>query len=184
MSGVLRLALIALGCGLLVAGVRLVTADPIARVRSAELRASLAALVGPVRADTVRLPVRWPLELCGGQTLLRARARGYGGPIELLVALDAEPRVLSLRVNRHAETPGIGDFIAVRDSDPTWLERFVGSTRDTLAARPFDLDAVAGATITVRGVRNALSAALEREVGFDPTPCPPSSADSVPGAAS
>ena len=174
MSGVLRLALIAIGCAVLVAGVRLLTAEPIARVRSAELRASLTDLVGPIRAATVTQPIRWPLVLCDGQTLLRAAARGYGGPIEVLVALNAAQRIVNLRVNRHQETPGIGDFIEANGAGRGWLDRFVGSTRDSLAARPLDLDAVAGATITVRGVRNALTEALEREVSFDPTPCPAS----------
>lgn len=163
---------IAAGCALLVWFVAGLTESRIADARSADLRARLAALVGVERAATITEPLRLPLVLCGNQALVSGTGRGYGGPIGLLIALspDAGGTVTALTVTGHAETPGIGDFIEAEGAD-AWLERFLGSSAETFAERSLALDAVAGATITVRGVRRALAAALAADVDFDPRPC-------------
>jgi electron transport complex protein RnfG len=91
---------------------------------------------------------------------------GYSGAIQLLVAIDAEGRLLGVRVLQHRETPGLGDFIEARRSD--WIHGFEGrSLGDPPAARwqvrkdGGDFDQFTGATVTpravVRAVRNALT---------------------------
>ena len=60
-------------------------------------------------------------------------ADGYGGAIEFLAGFDRAGRLLDIRVLRHRETPGLGDFI---DGD--------GARRS--------IDGVSGATITARAV--------------------------------
>ncbi len=54
---------------------------------------------------------------------------GYGGPIELLIAINLDGVVLSVRVVKHHETPGMGDAFAQTAS--RWLDAFRGrSVRD------------------------------------------------------
>jgi electron transport complex protein RnfG len=90
---------------------------------------------------------------------------GYSGAIELLVAIDAQGRVLGVRVTGHRETPGLGDGIEERRSD--WIHGFDGrALGDPPEARwrvrkdGGDFDQFTGATVTpravVRSVRNAL----------------------------
>ena len=74
---------------------------------------------------------------------VRARAGGYGGPIEFVAAFRrGEVDPFNLIVVRHRETPGIADFL----SAPS------GGNRA--------LDGVSGATVTSRAIQDAA-----REVG-------------------
>jgi electron transport complex protein RnfG len=90
---------------------------------------------------------------------------GYAGAIRLLVAIDANGRLLGVRVLSHRETPGLGDAIEERRS--RWIRIFDGrSLSDPPAARwqvrkdGGDFDQFTGATVTPRAivaaVRNVL----------------------------
>lgn len=90
---------------------------------------------------------------------------GYGGPIELLVAVGTDGRVLGVRVTAHRETPGLGDDIEAGRSD--WIARFLGRALGDPPAPRWrvrrdggDFDQFAGATVTPRAVVNALRRAL------------------------
>ena len=97
--------------------------------------------------------------------------RGYNGEIDLLIALTLAPfiqdalteerEVISVRVIRHEETPGIGDKIEQDVSD--WIHQFAGksaqNTHWTLSPGG-DIDAISGATITSRAVTSAIAGAL------------------------
>ena len=80
--------------------------------------------------------------------LVGITAAGYGGDIDMLVAFT-ETRIHGVRVIRHQETPGLGDFI-----DGEWMFQFEHQPPDTV-------DTVTGATITSRAVIRALSAHLQ-----------------------
>jgi len=107
---------------------------------------------------------------------------GYGGPIRLLLAVDAQGRVLGVRVLEHRETPGLGDPIEERRSG--WIHGFDGrSLGDPPAARwqvrrdGGDFDQFTGATITPRAVVRAVRDALEyvarhRDELFTPATAP------------
>ncbi len=87
--------------------------------------------------------------------------RGYQGPIRLLLGLDANGRVLGVRVTRHTETPGLGAVVAANDS--SWARQFAGRT---LADPPLAdwsvrrdggrYDQLTGATVTSRAVVGAV----------------------------
>jgi hypothetical protein len=78
------------------------------------------------------------------------QAMGYGGPLELVVRLDAEERILSLRLGRHNETP---EYLGGIDS---WLAAFAGKQATELVygepRLPDGVDALSGATVTGRAV--------------------------------
>jgi len=91
---------------------------------------------------------------------------GYAGAIRLLVAIDADGRLLGVRVLSHRETPGLGDAIEERRSP--WIRIFDGrSLADPPAGRWHvrkdggDFDQFTGATVTPRAivaaVRNVLA---------------------------
>ncbi len=92
-------------------------------------------------------------------------ARGYSGPIGLLVGVHADGRIAGVRVRYHRETPGLGDRIELRRTD--WLLDFDGRT---LGDPPRDLwqvqrdggafDQFTGATVTPRAVVLAVRDAL------------------------
>ena len=91
---------------------------------------------------------------------------GYGGPIRLLLAIDADGRVLGVRVTAHRETPGLGDDIEAGRSD--WIRRFQGRALGDPPAAGWAVrkdggkfDAFTGATITPRAVIGAVHRTLQ-----------------------
>ena len=91
--------------------------------------------------------------------------RGYNGPIDLLVGMDAAGVVQGVRVTAHRETPGLGDQIEISVSD--WITAFDGTS---LSDPPLSqwavvsdggrFDTFTGATVTPRAVVQAVRDAL------------------------
>jgi Na+-translocating ferredoxin:NAD+ oxidoreductase RnfG subunit len=155
--------LIALACAVLLAGVHGLTAERIRHNETGAARTRLLALV-PDHAlasgwlpDVSRHPARWIL--LDGTELARSDVAGYGGPIQLLYRLErptdstAPARLLGLTVLRHAETPGITDFLGETNG---WLGDLSGRTGADLA----EVTTISGATITTRALRDHLSRTL------------------------
>ena len=98
--------------------------------------------------------------------LLPVTAKGYEGPIRLLLAIRPDGRLLATKVLGHRETPGIGDRIEPARS--AWLKSFADQS---LANHPEaewrvkadngQFDQIAGATITSRAVVSATQHALQ-----------------------
>ncbi len=96
---------------------------------------------------------------------------GYGGDIQLLIAIRTDGVLAGVRVTAHRETPGLGDYIDAARSD--WIRQFDGASlvRDGDAAWQVRKDGgrfdyLAGATISPRAVIRAVHKALrfyERE---------------------
>ena len=91
---------------------------------------------------------------------------GYAGEIKLMLGVDAQGKVLGVRVLAHKETPGLGDKIETKKTD--WILHF---TDLSLGNPPLEkwkvkkdggqFDQFAGATITPRGVVRAIKEGLE-----------------------
>ncbi|HWV08111.1 MAG TPA: RnfABCDGE type electron transport complex subunit G [Pseudomonas sp.] len=96
--------------------------------------------------------------------LLPVQAKGYEGPILLLVAIAPDGRLIASKVLQHRETPGLGDLIEPQRSP--WLLGFEGKSLDdspaswTLRAEGGQFDQIAGATVTSRSTTDALQRAL------------------------
>lgn len=101
-----------------------------------------------------------------GIVLMPVKAKGYSGNIELIVGMDFNGTLLGVRTLKHQESKGLGDQIDQKKSD--WIKQFtnlsLGNTPVTDWAVTGDggeIDQISGATITSRGVINAVRKALE-----------------------
>ena len=182
----LTLAIIAAVLTALVLLVASFTRDRIASNEQAWIRQRLDALVPPATHDNDLLAdsiaVTAPDLLGSSQPIKIYRARragapvaavlrpiapdGYRGPIELLVAIGQDGRLIGVQVIRHQETPGLGDAFESRDVH--WLDRFRGRSladppppRWTVRRDGGDFDAFTGATITPRAIVKAVRNSLE-----------------------
>lgn len=97
--------------------------------------------------------------------LLRSQTVGYTSSIELLIAIDANGKLLGVKTLKQAETPGLGGRLA--DWPNAWLHLFTGKSRTDPAGTGWALkkdqgqfDQMAGATTTSRAVINAIHDAL------------------------
>jgi H+/Na+-translocating ferredoxin:NAD+ oxidoreductase subunit G len=182
----LTLAVVAAVLTALLALVASFTRDRIASNEQAWIKQRLDALVPPSAHDndllTDSVSVTAPDLLGSSQPVKIYRARragspvaavlrpiapdGYRGPIELLVAIGQDGRLIGVQVIRHEETPGLGDAFESRDVH--WLDRFRGRSltdppiqRWTVRRDGGDFDAFTGATITPRAIVKAVRNALE-----------------------
>ena len=132
-------------------------ASPVQRELPDDAPASFEHLLSitPIVTDAEQLGVVLPI----------TALQGYSGPIQLLLALDQQQRIVGVRAIEHSETPGLGDRIETRKSD--WMLAFNGLRYDDLAPDDWavqndggQFDSFTGATITPRAVVNALKETL------------------------
>jgi electron transport complex protein RnfG len=91
---------------------------------------------------------------------------GYNGEIRFVLALKTDQSLIGIRILRHRETPGIGDFIEIRRS--SWLSLFNGKQIDGLSDSAWNIqkdggrfDQVTGATVTSRAIVRGVHATLK-----------------------
>nr|WP_256346625.1 RnfABCDGE type electron transport complex subunit G [Pseudomonas gingeri] len=97
--------------------------------------------------------------------VLQSRTQGYGGPLDLMIGIGANGRLLGIKTLSHSETPGLGAKIA--DQGNLWWQQWLGKSRaDTpdsdwkLKTDGGQFDQIAGATITSRAAVDAIHDAL------------------------
>lgn len=135
-------------------------------------------------ADAIRIPPVPELGLENPSILYRARKAGapvaliveaaapdgYSGRIGLVMAVDADGRMLAVRVTTHKETPGLGDYVDPRKdknkTDP-WIGQFAGKGYDIALGGLWKVKKDGGqfayrtgATISARAVTNATGRAM------------------------
>jgi|GEM_PF-1170318 len=76
--------------------------------------------------------------------------QGYGGDLDVVVGLDSAGRVLHVSVGTNHETPGIGSRATVAD----YLSGYLSAPADNPP-----VDALSGATISSRAIRECVQAA-------------------------
>ncbi|HHY60442.1 MAG TPA: 4Fe-4S binding protein [Clostridia bacterium] len=91
-----------------------------------------------------------------------AQASGYGGPLTVLVGLDAGGKVVRVQITRHHETPLYLKLVL----EEGFLERFYGKTFGDPLVLGQDLDGVSGATVSAQGIAAAVGKAV-RQVGVE-----------------
>jgi electron transport complex protein RnfG len=98
---------------------------------------------------------------------LRARGGSYGGPIIVLVGVNAGGTISRIKIMEHTDTPGLGanaasgDYFIDQDGTTTFYGQFTGKA----AADPFevkdDVAALTAATITSRAVARVVKASAD-----------------------
>jgi electron transport complex protein RnfG len=186
-----------LGTIAVVTAISHLTSERIARNETLWLISKLDALVpltmrdNDVYADRIQVQSRDLLGADAPVTAYRARKQdkpvavilspiapdGYGGSIELLVAIAYDGSVLGVQVLAHRETQGIGDGFEPRRSD--WLQSFNHRSLDNPDAARWairkdggDFEQFTGASVTPRAIVKAVRRSLEyyrahREMLFD-----------------
>lgn len=139
MKAIGTLTLLALIAGCLLTSLQLLTQDRIAQNQHNAEAQILAGLVDTT--DPTLLEEQ-------GIELLEVETRGYGGPMQIVVAVR-EDTILGVRILSHSETPGFSDVL----KPSRWVGQFAELQLD-------EIDAVTGATITtsatLRAVRDAI----------------------------
>lgn len=84
---------------------------------------------------------------------IKARANGYGGPVEIMVGIDSSHTLNGVEVLSHSETPGLGDKI----TESSFREQFTGHpTTESLS-----VDTISSATVSseavIKGVEDAIN---------------------------
>lgn len=82
-------------------------------------------------------------------------AVGYGGPLDVLVASDTRGDIVEIKVVNHKETPSF--FFKVIHEN--FLDQFDGESIKNQFKIGEDIDAISGATLTSRGISNAVKQA-------------------------
>ncbi|MFO1405138.1 MAG: electron transport complex subunit RsxG [Azonexus sp.] len=175
------LGLFCLGFGVLLAVTDEVTVDNIAARAIEDKQNSLSQVLPDSLHDNNPVKDTVILANAEGHEITAYRARkegkvtgvayeifgtGYAGEIKLMMGIDAEGKVLGVRVLAHKETPGLGDKIEVKKTD--WITRFDGLSMGNPPLEKWKVkkdggqfDQFAGATITPRGVLKAIREGLE-----------------------
>jgi electron transport complex protein RnfG len=101
-----------------------------------------------------------------GAVFMPVTAAGYNGTVLLVIGIAQDGTLLGVRVLKHHETPGLGDRIEQGKSG--WINQFSGryltetaNAKWAVKADGGKFDQLSGATITSRGVVNAVRKALE-----------------------
>lgn len=87
---------------------------------------------------------------------------GYGGAIELVVAVDTAGQITGLDIIKQTETPGLGAKVDL----PKFKDQFSGKNAEELtvvkggAAKPNEVDAISSSTITSNAVTRAVNQAI------------------------
>lgn len=91
---------------------------------------------------------------------------GYSGKIRFIMALQYDGSIGGVRVVKHKETPGLGDYIEIARSD--WIKGFNGVSLDNHKDSDWKVkkdggqfDYMAGATVTPRAVVKAVHKAAQ-----------------------
>lgn len=87
---------------------------------------------------------------------------GYGGPIDLVVAIDISGMITGLDIIQQSETPGLGAKVDL----PEFKDQFAGIKAEELtvvkggAVNPDEIDAISSSTITSNAVTGAINQAI------------------------
>lgn len=92
--------------------------------------------------------------------------QGYAGDIKILMSITEKSEIGGVRILTHTETPGLGDKIERNKSE--WILKFNGKSFNKLPKDKWKVkkdggvfDQFSGATITPRGVINAVKSGLD-----------------------
>ena len=158
----LKLLLISVITALLLAGVNALTVERIAANVAAEKAAAIREIFPRATRNEQITDVSAPnvnelYMVYENDTLLGYAAGvaplGFSGAMEVMVGVNADGSIASLKLITHGETPGLGS----RVGESEYIAFYSGITIGTLA----DVDVITGSTISSEAVRTGIGSALD-----------------------
>ena len=177
MAKIIRLSLVLLLItaitGIILGAVYTVTLEPIRKVKELEKMEALAATL-PGAKEFKTLPVKGDagiiLEINEGSAAgavvgynFTVTPKGYAGPIEMVVGVAKDGRLMDIKILKHAETPGLG----AKATEPLFSGQFKNKSVPKIAvsktppASTSEIQAISGATLTSRAVAAGVNTALD-----------------------
>lgn len=162
------LLIICMTVALLLSAVHIATRDVISENERLEKEAAITAIYPafstieetagsyPDGIQTV-YTVRHAEDLLGYAVNLEIK--GFGGTIQMMVGIDAAGAVCGVKILSHSETPGLGSRATTDD----YLTQYIGLDEQPILGT--HIDAVSGATISSRAVKNGVALALSLGLG-------------------
>ena len=86
----------------------------------------------------------------GSGIVCKTNAKGFGGPVELMIGINSNKEVTGIQVMSHGETPGVGTNALTEE----YFAKFNGQTSGD------NVDAYSGASLTSRAVKGGVNAAI------------------------
>lgn len=156
-----------------VAGVYLITKEPIEQAKNQAVQDALSQVLPPFDQTTTHTEEKnggiltIHTATLNGQVVGNAvetfSKNGFGGMVKLLVGFDTELNIVNINVLDMAETPGLGTKML--DEENALLKSFVGKnpSKITLKVKKDggDIDALTAATISSRAYTEAVALAYE-----------------------
>ncbi len=177
MSKIIRLSLVLLlitaVTGVILGAVYTMTLEPIRKVKEREKMEALAATL-PGAKEFKTLPLNGNPGIIteinegsnGAEVVgynFTVTPKGYAGPIELVVGVAKDGRVMDIKILKHGETPGLG----AKAAEPLFAGQFKNKAvprievSKTPPASDAEIQAISGATITSRAVASGVNTALD-----------------------
>ena len=91
---------------------------------------------------------------------VEAAGKGFGGDIQLMVGYTADEKIIAVEIIGHSKTPGVGDKV----KNPDYLANYAGQSGEL--AIDTDVDKIAGASVSSRGVMAGVNAATKALQAF------------------
>ncbi|MBR6826097.1 MAG: RnfABCDGE type electron transport complex subunit G [Oscillospiraceae bacterium] len=164
MKYILKLALTLLLITAVVAGllgfVNRLTADKIAENTAKKAQEAMEAVFPAGSYEKLEVAKEGITEAyrAEGGYVIRLNANGFGGAIDMMVGITNEGMVTGISVISHAETASLGAECTRED----WRMQFVGTAGNLKVTKDGGtVDALTGATVTSRGVTEAVNRAVE-----------------------
>lgn len=161
----LNLAVACLISGCIIAGTYYITADTAAQASIKMRDETMKTMVeGSTEIKEIEGKSEWYEVYKGSELMgyiLPSDTKGYGGTMELLVAVDKDCKVITYKIVTSKETPGLGE----NAGKPEFANQFTGKSTANLVVTKDpsdkeDIQAMSGATISSKavtlGVKNAV----------------------------
>ena len=181
----LSLTIICVVAGAILAGVNMMTMEPIAASKAATLEKAIQDVTPAfdnkpteeaymaVTGDGDSLKI-YPAKKDGkfvGAAVESNTMKGFSGEIKVIVGFDGEGKLLNYAVLQHAETPGLGakmqEWFRMEGKNQNVLGRSLANGELKVTKDGGDVDAITAATISSRAFLNAVNRAYSAFAGTD-----------------
>ncbi|MBO5224844.1 MAG: RnfABCDGE type electron transport complex subunit G [Parabacteroides sp.] len=181
----LSLTIICVVAGAILAGVNMMTMEPIAASKAATLEKAIQDVTPAfdnkpteeaymaVTGDGDSLKI-YPAKKDGkfvGAAVESNTMKGFSGEIKVIVGFDVEGKLLNYAVLQHAETPGLGakmqEWFRMEGKNQNVLGRSLANGELKVTKDGGDVDAITAATISSRAFLNAVNRAYSAFAGTD-----------------